>query len=125
MTLNQFRRLLKELQFKATVIKYKYNNYVLWQSPTNHYLVTERKGVELGFTLYRNGKGRSAKPFHFFYQSWDNSKLKGEGGCTDWDGFDSALDPEPTILRRLTVLGIRPNIKDLPNDHQASNPGLG
>ena len=111
MTLNRFRRLLKELQFKAMVVKYNHNGYVLWQSPTNHYLVTERKGLDnSGFTLYRPGRGRGAKPFHFFCQSWDSSKLQGYGDIERWNEYDSALDPEPVILRRLTVLGVRPNI---------------
>lgn len=116
MTLNQFRRLLKELQFKATVVKYQDQEYRSWQSPTNHYLVTEREGVTsdtYSFTLYRNGKGRGAKPFHFFYYGWSSSKLQGYGDMKPNEGFDSALDPEPVILRRLTVLGIRPNINGM------------
>lgn len=116
MTLNQFRRLLKSLQFKATAVKYQDQEYKLWQSPTNHYLVTERKscnGDAHSFTLYRKGKGLGAKPFHFFYQSWDSSKLQGYGDMKPNEGFDSALDPEPIILRRLTVLGVRPNINGM------------
>lgn len=116
MTLNKFRRLLKELQFKATVVKFQAQEYRLWQSPTNHYLVTEREGVISGtysFTLYRNGKGRSAKPFHFFYNNESNSKLQGYDDCDIFTGYDSALDPEPVILRRLAVLGIRPNINGM------------
>lgn len=113
MTLNSFRRLLKSLDFKATVVKFQGRKYRSWQSPTNHYLVTERSGILDGacaFTLYRNGKGRGARPFHFFYNNESNSKLRGYGDLEPGDGFDSALDPEPVILRRLTVLGIRPNI---------------
>lgn len=116
MTLNSFRRLLKSLQFKAAVVKYQDLEYRLWQSPTNHYLVTEREGVTsdtYSFTLYRNGKGRGAKPFHFFYYGWSSSKLQGYDDCDAFTGYDSALDPEPTILRRLTVLGIRPNINGM------------
>lgn len=114
MTLNSFRRLLKSLDFKATVVKYQDREYWSWQSPTSHYCITEWRGWNNGnchaFTLYRNGKGRGARPFHFFYNNESNSKLKGYGDMEPNEGFDSALDPEPVILRRLTVLGVRPNI---------------
>ena len=116
MTLNSFRRLLKSRDFKAMVVKFQHLNYVLWQSPTNHYLVVERPGVckdSAGFSMYRPGRGQNGRPFYFFYQKWDSSKLRGYGDTEYWEEFDSALDPEPVILRRLTVLGVRPNINGI------------
>ena len=115
MTLNSFRRLLKSLDFKAEIIKYQNSRYKLWRSPTNRYVVVERPGLRPdygGFSLYSQGRGRGCRPFNFY---WDSSSqhLQGYDDLSIMDEYDSALDPEPVILRRLTVLGIRPNINGI------------